>query len=69
MVAFTKLYYLQFKFWFLIKFLLRGLTWEILHVWTQNYPQNDGTCHSLPLKLLALNPFLLSDTPEPPPPP
>ena len=38
----------------------------ILHVWTQNYPQNVGTCPGLPLQLLARNPFFQSDRPEPP---
>ena len=33
------------------------LTWAVLHIWTQNYPQNVGTCPGLPLQLLARNPF------------
>ena len=57
MVTITKLYLLWSRFWFLLQFLLRGLTWAVLHVWTQNYPQNVGTCPGLPLQLLARNFF------------
>ena len=39
------------------QFLLRGLTWAVLHVWTQNYPQNVDACSGLLLQLLARNPF------------
>ena len=65
----TKLYFHKSRFWFLPLFLLRGLTWAVLHVWTQNYPQNFGTCPGLPLHFLARNHFFQSDRPEPPPPP
>ena len=65
MVTITKLYFLKFRFWSLPQFLLRGLTWAVLHVWTQNYPQNAGTCPGLPLQLLARNHFFQSDRPEP----
>ena len=41
----------------------------VLHVWTQNYPQNVGTCHGLPHQPLARNTFFQSDRPDPPPPP
>ena len=61
MVTIIKLYFLWFRFWFLpqflLQFLLRDLTWAVLHVWTQNYPQNFGACPGLPLQLLARNPF------------
>ena len=65
MVTITKLYSLLFIFWFLPHFLLQGLKWAVLHVWTQNYPQNVGTCPGLPLKLLARNHFFQSDRPDP----
>ena len=38
----------------------------VLHVWTQKYPQNVGTCTGFPLQLLVRNPFFQSDRPEPP---
>ena len=62
LVTITKLYFLLSRFWFL----LRGLTLAVLHVWTQNYPQNVRTCPGLPLQLLARNTFFQSDRPEPP---
>ena len=51
------------------RFLLRGLTWAVLNVWTQKYPQNVGTCLGLPHQPPARNSFFQSDRPEPPPPP
>ena len=60
MVSITKLNSLLSRFWFL----LRGLTWAVLHVWTQNNPQNVGTCPGLPLQLLARNPFFQIERPE-----
>ena len=36
MVTITKLYILKSILRFLLQFLLGGLTWAILHVWTQN---------------------------------
>ena len=63
MVTITKLYDLKFRFWFCPSFcsdlkfrfwfLLRGLTWVVLHVWTQNYLRNVGTCPGRPLELLT----------------
>ena len=50
-------------------FFFRGLPLAVLHVWTQSYPQNVGTCPGLPLQLLAWNPFFQIDRPETPPPP
>ena len=66
MVTITKLYDLYFRFCFFPQFLLRGLTWAILHVWTQNYPYNFGTCPGLPLQLLTRNHFFQTERPEPP---
>ena len=68
MVTTTKLYFLKSTFWFLLQFLLRGLTLAVLHVWTQNYPQNFRTCPDLPLQLLARNIFfkVIGLTPPPP---
>ena len=37
------------------QFLLRGVAWVILHVWTQNYPQNVRTCPGRSLQLLTRN--------------
>ena len=48
------------------QFLLRGLTWSVLHVRTQNYLQNVGTCPGRPLQLLTRNHFFQSERPEPP---
>ena len=67
MVTITKLNYLQFSFWFFPQFLLQGLTWAVLHVWTQNYLQNVGTCPGCLLQLLTRNHFFQSERTEPPP--
>ena len=56
-VTITKLYFLSSRLWFLLQFLLRGLTWAVLHVWTQNCPHNFGTCPGLPLQFLDRNLF------------
>ena len=40
----SKLYLLVSYIGFLAPFLLRGLTWAMLYVWTKNYPQVVGTC-------------------------
>ena len=55
-----------FGFCFWTPFLLRGLTWAILHVWTQNYHQNVGTCPGIPFQLLTRNLFFQNERPEPP---
>ena len=51
-------------FGFCPSFLLRGLTWAVLHEWTQNYPQNVGTCPGLPHQPLVRNTFFQSDRPD-----
>ena len=55
----------KFRFWFL----LQGLTWAVLHVWTQNNHQNLGKCPGLPFQLLTWNLFSkvkgLTQTPTP----
>ena len=40
---------------FLAPFLLRGLTWALLYVWTQNYPQVVGTCPGHHGQLMSQN--------------
>ena len=69
MVTITKLYDLYFRFWFLPQFLLLGLTLAVLHVWTQNYLQNVGTCPGRPLQLPTRNNFFQSERAQPTPPP
>ena len=39
-----------------------------LRAWSQNSPQNFGTCPGLPLQLLAQNRVFKNDMPETPPP-
>ena len=66
MVIKAKLYLFWFKCWFMDPFLLQGLTSAVLRAWTQNHPQNVGTCPGLPLQLLAQNHVFQVDRPEPP---
>ena len=54
---------------FLAPFLLRGLTWALLYVWTQNYPQVVGTCPGHHGQLMSQNCVLTKIRAEPPPPP
>ena len=35
MVTTTKLYFFKFRFWLSPQFLLQGLTWAVLYVWTR----------------------------------
>ena len=60
---------LLFIYWFLALFLLRGLTWAFLYVWTQNYPQVVGTCPGHHGQLMSQNCVLTKIRAEPPPPP
>ena len=52
---------------FLAPFLLRGLTWALLYVWTQNYPQVVGTCPGHHGQLMFQNCVLTGLNPPPPP--
>ena len=56
---------------FLAPFLLRGLTWAMLYVWTKNYPQVVGTCSGHHGQLISQNcvPTKIRAEPPPPPPP
>ena len=59
------LFYILF---FLAPFLLRGLTWAMLYVWTKNYPQVVGTCSGHHGQLISQNCVLIKIRAEPPPP-
>ena len=48
-------------------FLLRGLTWAMLYVWTKNYPQVVGTCSGHHGQLISQNCVLTKIRAEPPP--
>ena len=48
-------------------FLLRGLTWAMLYVWTKNYPQVVGTCSGHHGQLISQNCVLKKIRAEPPP--
>ena len=61
----SKLYLLCLRFRFLATFLLRGITWATLRAWTQNHPQNAGTCPGLPLQLISQNRGFQNDRPNP----
>ena len=67
----TKLYLLVSYIGFLAPFLLRGLTWAMLYVWTKNYPQVVGTCSGHHGQLISQNcvPTKIRAEPPPPPPP
>ena len=65
----TKLYLLVLYIGFLAPFLLRGLTWAMLYVWTKNYPQVVGTCSGHHGQLISQNCVLTKIRAEPPPPP
>ena len=51
----SKLYLLVLYIGFLAPFLLRGLTWAMLYVWTKNYPQVVGTCSGHHGQLISQN--------------
>ena len=65
----SKLYLLVLYIGFLAPFLLRGLTWAMLYVWTKNYPQVVGTCSGHHGQLISQNCVLTKIRAEPPPPP
>ena len=65
----SKLYLLVLCIGFLAPFLLRGLTWAMLYVWTKNYPQVVGTCSGHHGQLISQNCVLTKIRAEPPPPP
>ena len=61
-----KLYLLVLCIGFLAPFLLRGLTWAMLYVWTKNYPQVVGTCSGHHGQLISQNCVLTKIRAEPP---
>ena len=63
----SKLYLLVLYIGFLAPFLLRGLTWAMLYVWTKNYPQVVGTCSGHHGQLISQNCVLTKIRAEPPP--
>ena len=63
----SKLYLLVLCIGFLAPFLLRGLTWAMLYVWTKNYPQVVGTCSGHHGQLISQNCVLTKIRAEPPP--
>ena len=63
----SKLYLLVLYIGFLAPFLLRGLTWAMLYVWTKNYPQVVGTCSGHYGQLISQNCVLTKIRAEPPP--
>ena len=63
----SKLYLLVLYIVFLAPFLLRGLTWAMLYVWTKNYPQVVGTCSGHHGQLISQNCVLTKIRAEPPP--
>ena len=65
----AKLYLFVLYIGFLAPFLLRGLTWAMLYVWTKNYPQVVGTCSGHHGQLISQNCVLTKIRAEPPPPP
>ena len=62
----SKLYLLVLYIGFLAPFLLRGLTWAMLYVWTKNYPQVVGTCSGHHGQLISQNCVLTKIRAEPP---
>ena len=64
----SKLYLLVLYIGFLAPFLLRGLTWAMLYIWTKNYPQVVGTCSGHHGQLISQNCVLTKIRAEPPPP-
>ena len=58
----AKFYLLALNFGFWAPLLLRGLTWAMMYIWTQNYPQIFGTCPGHHSRLTSKNR-------APPPPP
>ena len=67
MVTITNISSISFSlyFGFCSSFGSMGSNKSVFHVWTQNYPQNVGTCPGFTLQLLAGNPFFQSDRPDP----
>ena len=65
MVLKAKLYFSFLYFRLLVRFLLLGLTWAALGIWTQNYPQVVGTCPAHRPQLIAKNRSSRSFGPEP----
>ena len=61
----SKLYLLVLYIGFLAPFLLRGLTWAMLYVWTKNYPQVVGTCSGHHGQLISQNCVLTKIRAEP----
>ena len=62
----AKLYLNFLDFGFLVHFLLQGLTWAALGLWTQNHPQVVGTCPGHGPQPIAQNILSKSFGPEPP---
>ena len=62
----AKLYLILLSFRFLAHFLLRGLTWAVLRVWTQNHPQVVDTCPGHHPQPIAQNRFFKIERPGPP---
>ena len=62
----SKLYLLVLYIGFLAPFLLRGLTWAMLYVWTKNYPQVVSTCSGHHGQLISQNCVLTKIRAEPP---
>ena len=54
-IEWNKLYLFVLYIGFLAPFLLRGLTWAMLYVWTKNYPQVVGTCSGHHGQLISQN--------------
>ena len=65
----AKLYLLALEFGFWGQFLLQGLTWAMLYLWTHNYSQIIGTCPGHHGQLISQNCVLTKIRAEPPPPP
>ena len=63
----TKLNLYWIRFCFFAKFFVPRPHMATLRAWSQNSPQNFGTCPGLPLQLLAQNRVFKNDMPEPPP--
>ena len=64
----AKLHLLALEFGFWGPFLLQGLTWAMLYLWTQNYSQIIGTCPGHHGQFISQNYVLTKIRAEPPPP-
>ena len=64
----TRLYLLARDFGFWAPFSLQGLTWAMLYLWTQNYPQIVGTCSGHHVHLISQNFVPTKIRVDPPPP-